>query len=90
VATKFEKIQNEQKWKLKCEVLTQLAASIHSIMVDTSDGDEPWVEIIDDKQYELLKIENVTSFGILHLSYRNKFNHDDKITLSLELKRSGN
>lgn len=69
--------KNERKRKL----LTEFALSLEEIRETV----EPWIEVIDDKEYEFKKVQNVPSFGVLHLIFEEKGNPENTIRLPMRL-----
>ena len=75
----------QQKIELKKKLATELAISIDELRKDV----EPWVEIVDGKEYVFKKVENISSFGIIHFVFveKTEFNEGREVRLSFELKR---
>lgn len=77
----YQKMLTRNKNERKRNLLTEFALSLDGILEEL----KPWYEIIDGKEFELTKIQNVANFGVLHLIFEEKGNPDNTIRLPLQL-----
>ena len=77
----YQKILVRNKNDRKRKLLTEFALSLDEIKEEI----KPWFEVIDGKEYELKKIQNVANFGVLHLIFEEKGNPENTIRLPLRL-----
>ena len=81
----LQKRLRQQKIELKKKITTELAISINELRKEL----EPWVEIVDGKEYVFQKVENIASFGVIHFVFveKTEFDEGKELRLSFELKR---
>jgi hypothetical protein len=77
----YQKILVRNKNERKRKLLTEFALSLDGIL----DEVKPWFEMIDGKEFELKKIQNVANFGVLHLVFEEKNNPENTIRLPLHM-----
>ena len=83
---RFQKLQKQQEDELKKKIISEFAVSIDALAQD--EELEPWVELVDDKEYILTKIENHISFGTLILTFSPRDYPERIIRIPLQLKLS--
>lgn len=85
----YEKLLAKAENERKLDLLTEVALSINSFR-EACEGDNPWTEFLgeegNEKEFVFKRIQNVSSFGILHLEFEELYNRENKITLSLQLQ----
>lgn len=81
----LQKRLRQQKVELKKKIATELAISIDELRKEL----EPWVEIVDGKEYVFQKVENIANFGVIHFVFveKTEFDEGKELRLSFELKR---
>ena len=81
----LQKRLRQQKVELKKKIAAELAISINQLRKEL----EPWVEIVDGKEYVFQKVENIASFGVIHFVFveKTEFDEGKELRLSFELKR---
>ena len=77
----YHKVLIRNKNERKRKLLTEFALSLDGILEEL----KPWYEIIDDKEFELKKVQNIANFGVLHLIFEEKNNPDNVIRLPLQM-----
>ena len=77
----YHKVLIRNKNERKRKLLTEFALSLDGILEEL----KPWYEIIDGKEFELKKVQNIANFGVLHLIFEEKNNPDNVIRLPLQM-----
>jgi hypothetical protein len=74
----------EKETNLKRQLTTEFAISLEELRKEV----EPWIEIVDGKEYVFKKIENIKGFGVITLVFqeKSKFNDGRIFRLNYQLK----
>ena len=85
----YEKLLAKSENQRKLDLLTEVALSINAFR-EACEEDNPWTEFLGDegkeKEFVFKRIQNISSFGVLHLEFEELYNQENKITLSLQLQ----
>lgn len=81
----LQKRLRQQEIETKKKIASELAISIDELRKDV----EPWIEIVDGKEYVFKKVENIASFGVIHFVFveKTEFDEGKELRLSFEIKR---
>jgi hypothetical protein len=79
---RYQRMLEEAIKERKKELLAEFAISLNEIREEV----DPWIEIIDNKEFIFKQVQNVSQFGTLILLFEEKYNSDNQIRLPLQLK----
>jgi len=85
----YQKLVAKNENQRKLDLLTEFALSINAFR-EACEEDNPWTEFltIDNKEKEFVfkRVQNISSFGVIHLEFEELYNCENKVTLSLQLQ----